>query len=255
MDALGHDFGGTAKAALIGHTVAGGVHIGRHIVRVHPHDIAQGAVTLQRQVLLVVVHMEDRLCGIGHAPDDRNADLHRVAEAVVDLLAGVIQGHHLEGDLLAGQLSGLGAAAAACLELGVFPVVHVSALAQAGTCGRVDGGAEGVHPVKALSFQGADVIAEQGKHQRFLWLEDPQTAEHKDARDHIHDGHDQQRHTQNVVFQFHLEHGQHKGSDRRHIARQRQQQDGHAVFLRLQDLFFHSRVPPCRIRKCFFLIS
>ena len=52
-----------------------------------------------------------------------------------------------------------------------------------------------------------------------------------------------------------LEHGQHKGSDRRHIARQRQQQDGHAVFLRLQDLFFHNRVPPCRIRKRFFLIS
>ena len=35
---------------------------------------------------------------------------------------------------------------------------------------RVDGGTEGVYPVKALSLQGTDVIAKQGEHQRLLRL-------------------------------------------------------------------------------------
>ena len=52
----------------------------------------------------------------------------------------------------------------------VFLTVHVSALAQAGTGGGVDGGAEGVHPVKALSLQRADVITKQGEYQRLLRL-------------------------------------------------------------------------------------
>ena len=41
---------------------------------------------------------------------------------------------------------------------------------QPDACGRVDGGTEGVYPVEALPLQGADVIAEQGEHQRLLRL-------------------------------------------------------------------------------------
>jgi|GEM_PF-5534167 hypothetical protein len=48
--------------------------------------------------------------------------------------------------------------------------VHIAALAQFGASCRVHRGAEGVHPVKPLPLQGADVIAEQGEHQCFLGL-------------------------------------------------------------------------------------
>ena len=52
----------------------------------------------------------------------------------------------------------------------VLLAVHISALAQAGAGSGVDGGTEGVYPVKALSLQGADVITKQGEHQRLLRL-------------------------------------------------------------------------------------
>ena len=66
-----------------------------------------------------------------------------------------------------------GGAAVAGLEQGghaALAAVHIAALAQFGASCRVHRGAEGVHPVKALSLQGADVIAEQGEHQCFLGL-------------------------------------------------------------------------------------
>ena len=128
---------------------------------------------MQGEIFLIVIHIEHSLGGIGHAPDDRNADLHWVAQTIVDLLAGVVQGHHLERDLLAHGLDGhlsILAVIAKQRSHAVFLAVHVSALAQAGAGGGVDGGAEGVYPVKALSLQGADVITKQGEYQRLLRL-------------------------------------------------------------------------------------
>ena len=222
LDALCHHFRGAAQAALIGHTIAGGVHVGSHIVGVDAHHVAQGAVTLQGQVFFVVVHIEHGLCGVGHPPDHRNADLHRVAQAIVDLLAGVVQGHHLQGDLLAVLLT---------VSLHHRALLNITALAQDGACGGVDRRAEGIDPVKALPLQGADVITEQGQHQRFLGLEDFQAREQENTDDGIDDSDRQRDKTQEGGIQHYKTDAAHH--NRSHITQQGQQKHGHAVLLGL----------------------
>ena len=101
-DAGGNDLAGAAQAPVIGNAVAGGIHIGSNIVGVQTHDIAQGAIALQGQVFLVVIHIKNSLGGIDNAPGDSNADFHGISQAVIDLLAIIAEGHDLERELFAG---------------------------------------------------------------------------------------------------------------------------------------------------------
>src|SRR5699024_6297935 len=91
-----HHLAGSTETTFVSHTVAGGVHIGSHIIWVDPHDVPQGAVALKRQILFIVIHVEHRFGSVHHPPHNGNADLHRVAQAVVDLLAIVVKGHDLQ---------------------------------------------------------------------------------------------------------------------------------------------------------------
>ena len=182
-DAGRHHLRGAPQAALVGHTVAGGVHIGGYVVGVHPHHVPQGAVTLEGEVLLVVVHIEHRLGSVGDPPDHGDADLHRVAQTIVDLLPGVVQGHHFKRNFLAHAVA---------LGDGLCAAVHVAALAQFGACRRVDSGAEGADPVEARLPQGACIVAEEGEHQRFLRLEHLEAREGDNARNVAEDGDDEQ---------------------------------------------------------------
>ena len=95
-----NDLAGSSQASLICDPVPGRIHIRRHIVRIDAYDIPQGRITLQGQVFLIVVNIEHRLGRIHHSPHDRDADLHRIAEAVIDLLPVIIECHDLKRDLL-----------------------------------------------------------------------------------------------------------------------------------------------------------
>ena len=114
---------------------------------------------MQGKEFLVVIDIEHRLGGIDNAPCYGDADLHGVAQAVVDLLAVVAQGHDLEGELFAGgiDLKGGAAVAGGGLDAQRF---HVTALAQAGLGGGVYAGTEGIDIIVALTLQGAVVPPE-----------------------------------------------------------------------------------------------
>ena len=170
-DAARHHLAGASEAALVGLAVSGGVDAGGHVVGVDADDVPQGGVALQGEILLVVVHVEDRGGGVCHPPHDGDADLNGVAQAVVDLLAGIVEGHDLQGDLLVERLraGGLVGSVEGGLEA-VLPAVHVRGLVELGLGGGVHGGAEGVHEVEALPLQRADVPAEEGQHQGLLGL-------------------------------------------------------------------------------------
>ena len=99
-DALGNLGTGASEAAFVGQAVAGGVHIGGHIIGINAHDVAHGAVALQGQIFLEIVHVENRLGRVNHPPHHRYADVHRIAQGVVDLLLAVVQRHHFKGDFL-----------------------------------------------------------------------------------------------------------------------------------------------------------
>ena len=147
-DPGGYDLTGSSQAALVRDTVSGGVHAGGHVIGVDADDVPQSAVALKGQVLLVVVHLKDGLGGIHHAPHDGDADLDGVAQAVVDLLTVVVEGHDFQGDAFAA--GGLGFR----FGRGDVLAVYISALAEFGLGGRVDGGAEGVDKVEAGLLQG-----------------------------------------------------------------------------------------------------
>lgn len=55
--------------------------------------------------------------------------------------------------------------------------VHVAALAQLCLGGRINTGAEGIHPVKTGVPQGSHIVSEQGQNQGFLRMQHPQSAE------------------------------------------------------------------------------
>ena len=92
-DPGGDHFAGAAEALLVGVDVSGGLRPRGDVVGVEADDVPQGAVALEGEELLVVVHVENRLHRVHHPPGDGDADLHGVAQAVVDLLAGVAEGH------------------------------------------------------------------------------------------------------------------------------------------------------------------
>ena len=98
-----------------------------------------------------------------------------------------------------------------------------------------------VHPVKALSLQGADVITEQGEHQRFLRLEHLQAAEQEDACDEVRNGQDQQRQAQKHPVCIQQSDAVNEQGDGCHIAQQGEQQYRHAVFAGIQNFLFHNK--------------
>ncbi len=95
-DSVRDNLTGTAQASLIRYAVPGGVHIWRHIIGIDAHDIAECTVTLQGQKFFVIVHVEHRLCRVHNLPCDRNANLNRVAKAVVNLLLVVVERHDFQ---------------------------------------------------------------------------------------------------------------------------------------------------------------
>ena len=171
------------RLPVVGLAVAGGVDAGGHVIGVDAHHIAQGAVALEGEVFLVVVHIEHRLGGVLDLPDHRDTDLHRIAQAIVDLLAGVVQGHPLEGDLFAavGGCRGLVGRPPCPAPQPARPVASpfwtsplwLRRVPAAGLTAVQ----KGLTQLKALPFQGADVVAEQGQHQSLLGLEDLQPAQ------------------------------------------------------------------------------
>jgi len=105
---------------------------------------------------------------------------------------------------------------------------------------RVDGGAEGVYPVKALALQGAHIIAKEGKHQSLLGLEYLQAAEQKNACDPIANGQNQQRDAQKQPVVLQQQDAANEQSNGCRIAQQGEQQYRHAVFAGVQNFLFHN---------------
>ena len=239
-DALGHQLARAAQAPLVGDAVAGGVHIRRHVVGVDAHDVAQGAVALQGEVFLVVVHVEDGLGRVHHTPDDRDADLDGVAEAVVDLLAGVREGHGLERDLLAGHLGGdIHALAQSRVQQGgALAAVHIAGLVQLGFGRGVDRHTEGIDKIETRILECADIFAEECEHQRLLRLEHLQATKGDPADGQPKDAGDQRGQTEHhaVVEQDTAEDHQRKPGQ---IQQNEQEQHRHAVFLVVQYDFLH----------------
>ena len=104
-DSCRHYIAGAPKATVVGHAVACGIHVGSHVVRIKADDVAQGAVALEGKVFLIVIHVEHGLCSIGHPPCNRDTDIHGIAEAVVDFLAAVVQGHDFQGNFVGDGIS------------------------------------------------------------------------------------------------------------------------------------------------------
>ena len=153
-------------------TVAGGVDIRSDIVGIEADDVAQRRVALEGEILLVVVHVENGLGRVGHAPHHGDSDLHGVTETVVDLLAGVVERHDLERDLLAAAHLDRGGRALHGSEKvrALVAAVHIAGLVELRLGGGVERRAEGIDPVEALALERADVLAEQRQHQRLLRL-------------------------------------------------------------------------------------
>ena len=171
-DARGNDLARPTQAPLVGVTVAGGVDAGGNVIGVDAHDVAQRRVALEGEILLVVVHVENGLGRVGHAPHHGDSDLHGVTETVVDLLAGVVERHDLERDLLAAaHLDRGGRALHGDKEIGALvAAVHVAGLVELRLGGGVEGRGEGVDAVEALTPERAGVLAEEREHERLLRL-------------------------------------------------------------------------------------
>ena len=162
-DPGGYDLAGTAQAAFVCDAVPGSVHTLSHVVRIDADDIAQGAVALQGKEFLVVIHVKYGFGGVDDAPCHGDADFHRVAQTVVDLLAAVVQGHDLQGNLLAGCFLCSGCRCACTVY-----IVDIPALAELRMGSGIDAGTERIDKVEAILFERSDIVAEQRQHQRFL---------------------------------------------------------------------------------------
>ena len=221
-------------------TVAGGVHIGSHIIGINAHDVAQRRVALQRKIFLEVVYIKDGLGRIRHPPHDGDADLHRVAQAIIDFLAGIVQRHDLQRDPLVAahlhrSLRTLRRQHDAC----GLAAVHIAGLVQLGLCGGVEGRAEGIYKVKARALQRADIFSEQRQHQRFLGLEHLQAAEGDKADHQPQDAHAHGDHPQGRGAVLQARGAENHQADGGQIKQEKQKQHCHAVFLPIQNLFVH----------------
>ena len=235
-DACGHDLARAAKAALVGLTVARGVDVRGDIVGIDAHDIAQCCVALEGQVFLIVVHVKHGLGCVGHAPHHGDSDFHGVTETVVDLLAGVVERHDLERDLLAGAGLDRGGRALHGSEKvrALVAAVHVAGLVELRLGGGVERRAEGIDPVEALALERADVLAEQRQHQRLLRLQNAQAAQWDPAEQQQDDAKDDKGQKARIDADD-------QKNDRGDVENKLEQQHEHAVFVTGDDLFFHKK--------------
>ena len=149
LELLADLLGGAAQGHLVGI---------RGIIRIAAHYVAQRGICLDRQEVLVIVNVEQRLRGICNAPDDYNSHLYGIAHLVVYLLLAVVVGHRLEGNLGA-RHSGLSAGL--------------------GLCGH--GHAEYVDEEESFMLYGTDIFSEQGEYQGFIRLDYSQSDKRKPA--------------------------------------------------------------------------
>lgn len=66
-------------------------------------------------------------------------------------------------------------------------VIDIAALIQAGFGCGIYAAAERIYEVEAFSLQGSDVLAEQGKYQGFLRLQDTKSTEQDPSQGYIGD--------------------------------------------------------------------
>ena len=242
FDALCHEFGGTAQGTVIRFAVAGGVDVGRDVIRIDLRDAPDGRVGLERQVLFVVVDVEDRLRGVDDTPHDGDADLDRVAERVIDLLLRVGQGHDLQGDLPGRSHLGVE------FRRRLFPGVafgqgaedsaasgDVAGLAELGELRGVDGRAERVHEIEPLALQRTFVLTEQRQDQRFLGLQDLEAGDADGQDDPEQDAEGTERciHPSDEADEDHTRRGDEPEDD--------DEQHGHAELFGGIDFFCHGK--------------
>ena len=118
------------------------------IVGVLRGQVANGRFALHLHVVLVVVHLERRFGGLGHAPHDNGRDLDRITLVIVDL------------DLRAFEVPD--------------PQRHALAAEQ------------GIRPVEAVRLHRAGVLAEELKHAGFVGIdrEAPEEHEGREGQEH-----------------------------------------------------------------------
>ena len=144
------------------------------VVCVDARHVAQRGLGLHRDVGDVVVHVEERLGGIGHVPHHDGRNLDGVALLVVDLDALAVVGARTERNL--GRDAGGRLGCPQPLLAGLFGSLLVGA-------GRAHLAAvEGVGPVETGFADGADVVSEEEADLGLTRLEGDEPRAHDDAQ-------------------------------------------------------------------------
>ena len=137
------------------------------VIGVSSGGVSCDGITLDGQIVLVILHIEYRFCGIFHFPYDNRSDLNGISQFIVYLLLFVVQGHGFQGNLFIGL----------CLCVFLFRF-NAHALQDRGAgasccthCG-IDSCHKGIDPVKAVLIQGSVIFSEQSQHKRFIGVDD-----------------------------------------------------------------------------------
>lgn len=164
------------------------------------------------------------------------------AEAVVDFLAVVVEGHQLQRNFV---VDGNGGRFRQVGKRGKFARAYVAALVQFGLRRGIHARAKGVDRVKSLPFNRSDVLPEQGQNEGFLWLQHakPDQGDKGKAQEYAAYNDD------DVVF---ADRAQNDSCRKDEHGEKTQSQRAHTVLFVFQNLFFHF-LPPCR--KNIILIS
>src|SRR5580704_422910 len=93
---LGHLVEVAAERGLASFTVIVGIHISQ---------MAQRGFALDRDVVLVVIHVKESLCRVLNAPDNDRRDLDWITALVVDLQLFAIEGAGSERDFVSSEES------------------------------------------------------------------------------------------------------------------------------------------------------
>jgi len=168
------------------------------VVGVDAGDVAKGGLGLHAHVALVVIHVEDGLGGVAHAPYHDGRDLYGVAHLVVDLQPVTVERAGARGDLGAACVA-LEVCALGALLVGLHVCTH--AVRRESKAARVEGGG----PTQALVADGAHVLAEEhaDAHLAGLQREEAVGEDHADGQDepacdHLKDGEGGRGHTRVV---------------------------------------------------------
>ena len=181
---------------------------------------------MKREIFLVIIHVEHRLRGIHHPPHDRDPDLDGIAEAVVDLLAVVVERHDFQRDLPARELRRLRGSLRP-RELAGDGEIDVPALVQLGARRGVDALTEGVDEIESLALQRADIFAEQREHERLLRFQNLKTGNQNPEEAEICQTYDKE----GGRFSFLQHHAaEYDADDGRNEQSDGNQHDQHAVF-------------------------